>query len=114
VTPTTPPRHPKIAIRAFTRQVADEEREFDICIVSMGPGGSMGGAPRRRSIPGRSRHASAGGLVTEDSPAWARENEAMLQIDAVGNRYVLAAEAPMEMSGEQVAVRNGELVVVED
>jgi NAD(P)-dependent dehydrogenase (short-subunit alcohol dehydrogenase family) len=104
----------KLAIRAFTRQVADEEREFEICIISMGPGGTMGGVPRQRSVPGRSRHASVGGLVTEDSPDWARENEAMLQIDAVGNRYVLAADAPMELSGEQVAVRNGELVVVDD
>jgi len=105
----------KLAIRAFTRQVADEEREFDICIISMGPGGTIDGAARpRTTIAGRSRHASVGGLVTEDSPDWARESQAMLQIDAVGNRYVLAAEAPMEYSGEQLSVRDGKLVIVSD
>jgi 3-oxoacyl-[acyl-carrier protein] reductase len=105
----------KLAIRAFTRQVADEEREFDICIISMGPGGSLNGAaPRRAAIPGRSRHASVGGLATEDSPAWARNSDGILQVDAVVNRYVLAAEAPMEYSGEQLIVRDGKLEVATD
>ena len=44
----------KIAIRAFTKQVADEERKYNICIVSMGPGGAMTSTPapeRPREVP---------------------------------------------------------------
>ncbi len=100
----------KIAIRAFTKQIADEEREFDICIVSMGPGG--GGA---RPAPAQQRrHRVGGGLVTEDSPEWARNSPEMSQIDSVGDRYVVAAEAPMEFSGAQVTVRDGKLQIAED
>jgi 3-oxoacyl-[acyl-carrier protein] reductase len=105
----------KISIRAFTRQVADEEREFGICVLSMGPGGSITSEPVRRERPaGVVVPGGGGGLVTEDSPEWARQNEYLTQIDAVGNRYVIAAEAPMEFSGNQVAVRDGQLIIAQD
>ena len=105
----------KIAIRAFTRQVADEEKEFGICILSMGPGGSMSSQPERRERPASVvMPGGGGGLVTEDSPEWARQNEYLTHVDAVGNRYVIAAEAPMEFSGNQVAVRDGKLEIAND
>jgi 3-oxoacyl-[acyl-carrier protein] reductase len=105
----------KIAIRAFTRQVADEEKEFGICVLSMGPGGSMSSQPERRERPaGVVLPGGGGGLVTEDSPTWARENEYLTQIDSVGNRYVIAAEAPMEFSGNQVQVKDGMLEIMND
>jgi NAD(P)-dependent dehydrogenase (short-subunit alcohol dehydrogenase family) len=100
----------KIAIRAFTKQVADEEREFDICIISMGPGG---GGAAARPAPAHPRRGG-GGLVTEDSPEWARQSAEMAQIDTVGDRYVIAAEAPMEFSGAQVTVRDGKLEIAND
>ena len=83
----------KVAIRAFTQRVAPEEREFNICIVSMGPGSADG----RR------------GIITEGTP---EENRPFMSpIESVGNRYVIAAEAPMEFTGHQVSVRNGVLEI---
>jgi len=38
----------------------------------------------------------------------------MKGVETVGNRYVLAAEAPMELSGHQVAVEDNELVIARD
>ena len=94
----------KIAIRAFTRGVAEEERRYNICIVSMGPGTSGSGQP----------HKGPGGIVTEDSPQWARETSLSRSVDTVGDRYVLAAEAPMELSGLQIMAKEGQLFPVED
>ncbi len=95
----------KIAIRAFTRGVAEEERRYNICIVSMGPGTSGSGQPRGKG---------PGGIVTEDSPQWARETSLSRSVDTVGDRYVLAAEAPMELSGLQIMAKEGQLFPVED
>ena len=94
----------KIAIRAFTRGVAQEEQRFNICIVSMGPGTSGSGQP----------HTGPGGIVTEDSPTWARETSLSRSVETVGNRYVLAAEAPMELSGLQIMAKEGQLFPVEE
>jgi NAD(P)-dependent dehydrogenase (short-subunit alcohol dehydrogenase family) len=105
----------KIAIRAFTRNVADEEREFNVCIMSMGPGGRINSSdpePPRRSGPGIP--GGGGGIVTEDSPEWARSNPGSTMVEAVGNRYVIAAEAPIEFSGHQVFVRDGKLYIATD
>jgi NAD(P)-dependent dehydrogenase (short-subunit alcohol dehydrogenase family) len=102
----------KIAIRAFTRNVAEEEREFNICIVSMGPGGPMTSEPVRPRQP--EPGGVWGGIVTEDSPEWARASGAAVHVDIIGNRYVLAAEAPMEMSGHQLVVRDGKLEIARD
>ena len=96
-------RTSKIAIRAFTRGVAEEERQYNICIVSMGPG-----------TTGEPRGHGPGGIVTEDSPQWARETSLSRSVETVGDRYVIAAEAPMELSGHQIAAREGQLFVVED
>jgi NAD(P)-dependent dehydrogenase (short-subunit alcohol dehydrogenase family) len=98
----------KIAIRAFTRLVADEEREFGICIVSMGPGGI---GPRRE--PGVGVPGAGGGIVHDDSPEWAR-TDGRPTIEAMGDRYLIAAEAPFEMTGQQVTVHDGALVVEPD
>lgn len=85
----------KVAIRSFTMEVAQEEREFNICVVSMGPGSGEGG-----------------GIATEEAPEEARQR--MKGVESVGNRYVLAAEAPMDLSGHQLVVEDGELAVARD
>ncbi len=81
-------------MRAFAKEVAAEEREYGICVISMGPG--VGG----------------GGIATEEAPEWARQR--LPGVDAVGDRYLLAAEAPMELSGEQVVVKDGVLTIAPD
>ena len=94
----------KLAIRAFTNKVAIEEQEHNICIVSMGPGGGnvLGpdGKPRR-------------GIATEEAPAEAQARMAGVA-EVVGTKYLLAAEAPMELSGQQIVVKDGELAIAED
>jgi hypothetical protein len=72
----------------MTRFVAEEEREYNICIVATGPGAQ---------------------IATEDAPAEARAR--MPGPEAAGNRFVLAATAPMEMTGNTVTVQDGKLVV---
>lgn len=103
----------KLAIRAFTKCMADEEREYYICIISMGPGDVVGGPPRQRLI-GQGIPGAGGGIVTADSPAWSQANPGSTAVDDIGNRYILAAEAPMELTGHQVVVRDGKLEAAED
>src|SRR5438093_9721389 len=55
----------KDAIRTFTRYVAVEEKEFNICIVAMGPGAT---------------------IATEEAPEEARAR--MPGVEVVGNRFV--------------------------
>ena len=98
----------KIAIRAFTRGVAEEEQRFNICIMSMGPGTDGSGGPLIG--PGLTR----AGIITDDSPAWAHEAGLSKRVETVGNRYVLAAEAGMELSGHQVVVTDGKVVIVRE
>lgn len=81
----------KDAIRTFTRCLATEEREFNICVVGMGP--------NRRGETG---------MATEDAPEEARRR--MRGVEAVGNRFVLAAGAGMELSGHMLDVEDGKLV----
>lgn len=76
----------KLAIRVFTEHLAAEVREFNICAVSLGP-----------------EHT----IATEEAPAEARSR--MDGPASVGNRYVLAAEAPMEWSGSQLTMKGGKL-----
>lgn len=83
----------KDAIRTFTRRVAEEEREYNVCVVCMGP-----------NPPGIT------GIATEDAPPEVRAR--MRNVEVVGNRYVLAAQAPMELSGEQLDVQGGRLVAL--
>lgn len=73
----------KDAVRTFTRFVAAEEREFGVCVVALGPSGAV---------------------ATEEAPA---EVRARAQgVDSVGNRFVLAAQVSMELSGSSLRVRD--------
>jgi 3-oxoacyl-[acyl-carrier protein] reductase len=78
----------KEAIRVFARFVAEEEREWNVCVVAMGP---------------------AGAIATEDAPEEARRR--MPGVESIGNRFVLAAQAPMEMSGHLLTIKDGKLAV---
>lgn len=78
----------KEAIRIFTRMVADEERESNICVVIVAPEGPF---------------------ATEDAPEEVRRR--MKSPADMGNRFLLAAEAGMEMSGQLVNLKDGRLNV---
>jgi 3-oxoacyl-[acyl-carrier protein] reductase len=78
----------KDSIRTFTRFVAEEVREFNICVVSVSPGGA---------------------IATEDAPEAVRRT--MPGPDSAGNRFILAAEAGMELSGQRLTLKEGRLEV---
>jgi 3-oxoacyl-[acyl-carrier protein] reductase len=78
----------KDAIRTFTRFVAEEVRESNICVVAVSPGGA---------------------IATEDAPAEVRKT--MPGPEAAGNRFLLAADASMELSGQRLTLKNGKLEV---
>jgi 3-oxoacyl-[acyl-carrier protein] reductase len=80
----------KDAIRTFTRFVAEEEREWNICIVAFSP---------RQAI------------ATEDAPEEARKR--LPGPDILGNSFVLAAQAGMELTGKTVEHRDGKLIAVD-
>lgn len=77
----------KEAIRYFTRAVAEEEREYDVCVVVISPGAA---------------------IATEDAPEEARQR--MPGPDYAGNRFVLAAQVGMDQSGLCLTLENGKLV----
>jgi len=109
----------KVAIRAFARHVADEEREFNICIMSTSPDASEGAGGRARAEGGRQTGAGVpgrgGGLVTADSPEWARhQDRPVALVEDIGDKFLIIAEAPMEFSGHQVRVREGKLEIASD
>ena len=81
----------KSAIPAFTRLVAEEEKDFNICVVTINPGTQ---------------------IATEDAPAEARAR--MPGPEFVGNRFVLAAQAPMERSGQWLTLEDGKLIRPQD
>jgi NAD(P)-dependent dehydrogenase (short-subunit alcohol dehydrogenase family) len=77
----------KDAIRTFTRYVAEEARDSNVCVVIFSP-----------RVP----------IVTETAP-----EEAFKRLpgpEILGQGFVLAAELPMEQSGEIVSFQNGKLV----
>ncbi len=78
----------KDAIRTFTRFVAEEEREFDVCVVTIAPGTQ---------------------IATEEAPPEARER--MAGPDFVGDRFVLAAQAGMDLSGNLLELKDGALAI---
>ena len=80
----------KDAIRTFTRFVAEEEREWNVCVVAFSP---------KQAI------------ATEDAPEEARKRLPGPEI--LGNGFVLAAEAGMELTGKTVEYRDGNLVAVD-
>ena len=78
----------KDAIWTFTRYVAMETKDANICVVVMSPGAA---------------------IATEDAPEEARQR--MPGPEFAGNRFVLAATAPMELSGKLLTVEDGALAL---
>jgi 3-oxoacyl-[acyl-carrier protein] reductase len=78
----------KDAIRTFTRFVAEEVRESNVCVVAVSPGGA---------------------IATEDAPEEVRRT--MPGPESAGNRFVLAAGAGMELSGRRVTLKDGRLEI---
>lgn len=77
----------KNGIRTFTRFVAEEVRDANICVVTFSP-----------------RFA----IATETAPETARKE--MPGPDVLGDGFVLAAQLPMESSGQCLAHEDGKLV----
>jgi NAD(P)-dependent dehydrogenase (short-subunit alcohol dehydrogenase family) len=77
----------KEAIRTFTRFVAEEVREANVCVVIFSP-----------RVP----------IATEGAPEEALARLARPEI--LGNGFVLAAQTPMEKSGEIFSFQDGKLV----
>jgi 3-oxoacyl-[acyl-carrier protein] reductase len=80
----------KDAIRTFTRFVAEEEREWNVCVLALSP---------RQAI------------ATEDAPEEARRR--LPSPDILGDAFVLAAEAGMDLSGRTLEYQNEKLVAVD-
>jgi 3-oxoacyl-[acyl-carrier protein] reductase len=80
----------KDAIRTFTRFVAEEEREWNVCMVAFSP---------KQAI------------ATEDAPDEARKR--LPGPEVLGDGFVLAAQASMELTGKTVEYKNGTLVAVD-
>jgi NAD(P)-dependent dehydrogenase (short-subunit alcohol dehydrogenase family) len=101
----------KIAIRAFTIGLAEEVREFNVCVLSMSPTVARSGPVQEGpNIPG-----AGGGILTDDSPEWSLHQSRKTQsVSDIGDNYLLAAQADISFSGAQVAVRDGKLVLLED
>lgn len=81
----------KDAIWTFTRYVAEEVRESNVCVVVFSPG-----------VP----------IVTEGAP-----EEAFTRLptpEILGQGFVLAAQAPMEQSGQLFTYEDGKLVAGKD
>lgn len=78
----------KDAIKTLTKFVAEEEREHGICVVMVTPGTQ---------------------IATEEAPEEARAR--MAGPEYVGERFVLAAQAPMELSGQLLDLNDGQLIV---
>ena len=81
----------KEALITFTQYVAEEVRDSNICVVIISPGAA---------------------IATEDAPEEARQR--MPGPDYAGNRFVLGAVAPMELSGRLLTPRDGQLVPERD
>jgi 2-deoxy-D-gluconate 3-dehydrogenase len=77
----------KDAIKTFTRFVAEEERPHGVCVVMISPGTQ---------------------IATELAPEEARTR--MAGPEFVGQRFVMAAEASMELSGEVLELHDGVLI----
>jgi 3-oxoacyl-[acyl-carrier protein] reductase len=67
----------KEAVRYFTKTVAQEEEEYGVCVVIISPGAA---------------------IATEDAPEEARQR--MPGPEFAGNRFVLAAQVGMDMTGK--------------
>ena len=78
----------KQGIRAFTEYLAEEEREWNICILAVSPGG---------------------GVATEDCSEEARGR--LPGPEMMGDAFIEAAEAPMEWTGKLFVPKDGHLQV---
>jgi NAD(P)-dependent dehydrogenase (short-subunit alcohol dehydrogenase family) len=81
----------KEAIRVFTRYVAGEEREANICVICVSPGQA---------------------IATEDAPEEARQR--MPGPDSLEPLFLLAAQAPIDLSGKTVKLAGGKLEALPD
>ena len=79
----------KEAIRVFTKFAAEEVRESNICVVVLGPGGAV---------------------ATEDASEEVRQRVPGPEL--AGNRFVLAGQAGMELSGHLLDLKEGALQVL--
>lgn len=79
----------KEALVVFTRYLAEEVREHNICVLCLSPGAA---------------------IATENAPEEARRR--MPGPEFAGERFMLAAEAPMELSGHLVDLVDGKLVAI--
>jgi NAD(P)-dependent dehydrogenase (short-subunit alcohol dehydrogenase family) len=79
----------KEAIRYFTASVAEEEREHNVCVVVLSPGAA---------------------IATERAPEEARQR--MPGPELAANRFVLAAQVGMDMSGHLLDLKDGRLEIV--
>jgi NAD(P)-dependent dehydrogenase (short-subunit alcohol dehydrogenase family) len=77
----------KDAIVVFSRMAAEEVREAGVFVAAVHPGAA---------------------IATEDAPEEARQR--MPGPDIVANRFVLAAEAGLELSGKLLTLKDGQLV----
>jgi 3-oxoacyl-[acyl-carrier protein] reductase len=80
----------KDAIRTFTRYVAEEEREWNVCVIAISP---------RQAI------------ATEDAPEEAKKR--LPGPEVLGNGFVLAAQAGMDLTGKTVEYKEGSLIVAD-
>ncbi len=79
----------KAAIQIFSQYLAEEEREFNICVISFTPGATIAG-----------EHAAEEARKRMPGP------------EVVGNSVVEAAELPLEQSGKQFTGQGGRLHLV--
>ena len=79
----------KDAIRTFTRYVAGEMKESNVCVVAISP---------------------AGAIATENAPEEVRRR--LPSPESLQDAFVLAAQVSMELSGETLQLREGQLVVL--
>jgi NAD(P)-dependent dehydrogenase (short-subunit alcohol dehydrogenase family) len=80
----------KEALVVFSRYLAEEVREHNICVMSLAPGGA---------------------IATEWAPEEARRR--LPGPESAGDRFIQAGEAPMTFSGHLVDFVDGRLVVVD-
>jgi 3-oxoacyl-[acyl-carrier protein] reductase len=80
----------KKAAFTFTRFLAEQEREFNICVMSVCPGGAFS---------------------TETAPDDVRQR--MIGPEIAGDRYFQAADAPMCLSGRLISTSDNQLVPID-
>lgn len=91
----------KGAVRTFTRYLAAEEREWNVCVALMSP--SAG--PAVVSDPNEYV-----GIITDEAPQEVRRRYPHLGPHLVGNRFVLAAQIGMELTGHSLSFKDGKIV----